>query len=174
MMYAGMRPVEMVRMRPEDFRDSSNPRLVELKVRTAKHGRNRTLRPLLPQAADAVREILRDGLWPGAGERLASFYQKEWIRAWELVCGDVKRPRPYDCRHSFAARLLVDSKGDLGAVSAALGHTRLTTTQIYTESAVNLQLERAQSAMWDSLGIDSLVKEQRPFKLIPRAEATTA
>lgn len=170
MIFSGMRPVEIVRMRSSWFRDSSNPRRVELRVQTAKHGKNRVLRPLLPQAAEAVREILRDGLWPGAEEKIGAYYQKEWVRAWTLVCGNETRPRPYDCRHSFAARLLEDSKGDLASVSAALGHTRLTTTQIYTESVVNLQLERAQSAMWDSLTLDSLVKENRPFEIVGGTE----
>ena len=67
----------------------------------------------------------------GNSLRLTSRSVQRIIQKWALICGISKRITPHVLRHSFATDLL-KSGADLRSVQSLLGHSNISTTQIYT------------------------------------------
>lgn len=65
------------------------------------------------------------------GLRLATRTIQKRLRGWALKQGLGVHVHPHMLRHSFASHLL-ESSGDLRAVQELLGHSDISTTQIYT------------------------------------------
>ena len=65
------------------------------------------------------------------GTRLAQRTIQSRMRQWAIKQGLDKHVHPHMLRHSFASHLL-ESSGDLRAVQELLGHSDISTTQIYT------------------------------------------
>lgn len=110
-------------------------------VTRGKGGKARQV-PVGNHARSALREWLRvrGGLAPpeeGAlfvsrnGSRLSPRSVQLRIRHWARRQGLAAGLHPHMLRHSFASHLL-ESSGDLRAVQELLGHSNLSTTQIYT------------------------------------------
>lgn len=68
----------------------------------------------------------RDG-----GRRLTEYTIQEMARVAAATAGIVKKVTPHKLRHSFATELLMNG-ADIRSVQEMLGHSSITTTQIYT------------------------------------------
>lgn len=76
--------------------------------------------------------IKRDGALPKPLTRVAFWYR---IGIYSQMIGLQKHPSPHTFRHAFATHLL-NHDADLRSVQILLGHSDLTTTQIYTHIAL--------------------------------------
>ena len=65
------------------------------------------------------------------GTRLTARTVQQRLRTWALAQGLDRHVHPHMLRHSFATHVL-ESSGDLRAVQELLGHSNITTTQVYT------------------------------------------
>jgi len=139
LLYAtGMRVSELVSLRAEDL--DSNLGLLRCK---GKGGKERLI-PVGKSALKAVEGYLRDGRGkllkrPGGfplflnnrGEALSRVGFWKILRKYGLQAGIVIGLTPHAIRHSFATHLL-ERGADLRSVQMMLGHSDISTTQIYT------------------------------------------
>jgi len=84
----------------------------------------------------AVRALLAraevPALFVGArGERIAAGVVRARLAQWAIRAGLPMHVHPHVLRHSFATHVL-QSSGDLRAVQEMLGHSSISTTQVYT------------------------------------------
>jgi integrase/recombinase XerC len=133
---SGLRLAELVSVDVGDIdmRDGS------LRV-TGKGAKTRTV-PVGTKAREAVQRWLavrgslaapdEAGLFVSKrGRRIHPRTVQQRLNRWALTQGATRNVHPHLLRHSFASHLL-ESSGDLRAVQELLGHSDISTTQIYT------------------------------------------
>ncbi len=133
---SGLRLAELVNLNvgDVDLRDAS--------VRVLGKGSKTRVVPVGRKALQAVRDWLgRRATWV-VGDEPAMFVGKQGrrmsaravqvrLRSWGLKTGLNSALHPHKLRHSFASHLL-ESSGNLRAVQELLGHSDISTTQVYT------------------------------------------
>ena len=107
---------------------------------TGKRNKARVV-PLLPQVRAAVEAYAAATPWPAKGDEplfrgakggpLSAVVVRRSVRAARVRLGLGERTTPHALRHSFATHLL-GRGADLRALQELLGHTSLSSTQIYT------------------------------------------
>ncbi len=137
LMYSsGLRVAELVGL------DRSALDLTEAQVRVVGKGNKHRLVPVGKQAIAALRDWLSlrgDVATPAetavfvgrSGNRLTTRTVQNRLRRLAVQQGMEMHVHPHMLRHSFASHLL-ESSGDLRAVQELLGHSDISTTQIYT------------------------------------------
>jgi integrase/recombinase XerC len=133
---SGLRLAELIGLDVEDLD------LADRTVRVTGKGSKTRIVPVGRYAVDAVRDWLtvrarlatreeRAMFVSKNGRRLAPRSVQARINHWARRQGSPMRVHPHMLRHSFATHLL-ESSGNLRAVQELLGHSSLSTTQVYT------------------------------------------
>jgi site-specific recombinase XerD len=139
---SGLRVSELVNL----DREHINLKRREFMVR----GKGQKDRPIFisPEAADRIEKYLnarKDNVRPlfvrysgtkkvdlsGNFHRLTARSVQRMVSRYALLAGITKQVSPHTLRHSFATDLLMNG-ADLRSVQAMLGHSNISTTQIYT------------------------------------------
>ncbi len=133
---AGLRLSELVQMRRRDVDLSQGT------VRVLGKGRKERLCPLGDPAVRAIEEYLDvcpfdgEALFVSAqGRQLNGRTVQLALKRYLAAAGLDSKLTPHKLRHTFATHLL-DHGADLRSVQELLGHSQLTTTQIYTSVSV--------------------------------------
>ncbi|MGY0216957.1 tyrosine recombinase XerC [Endozoicomonadaceae bacterium StTr2] len=132
----GLRLSELVSLNLRDFAEDFSEVIVTGK------GRKQRLLPVGTKARDALQRWLKVRmLWAKAeetavfvsqrGNRISPRQVQNRMKQIAIIKGSTVSLHPHMLRHSFASHLL-ESSGDLRAVQELLGHSDISTTQIYT------------------------------------------
>ena len=133
---SGLRLAELVGL------DVGDVDLVDRTVRVTGKGAKTRVLPIGTQAVDALRHwvlVRRQLVGEGEkalfvsrrGRRLATRSVQARLGVWGRQQGLPVGVHPHMLRHSFASHLL-ESSGNLRAVQELLGHSSISTTQVYT------------------------------------------
>lgn len=133
---SGLRVSELVNL------DCADLDLREREVRVLGKGGKERVVPVGRIAATAVRRWLAERTPRASDDETAMFINRrgtrlttrtvqQRLRNWALTQGLDRNVHPHMLRHSFATHVL-ESSGDLRAVQELLGHSNITTTQVYT------------------------------------------
>ena len=107
---------------------------------TGKGGKQRRV-PLVGKSIEAIRAYLPERAAQAGetalfttrhGTRLGARQIQKRLQNWAIKMGSVQHVSPHMMRHSYASHLLQASR-DIRAVQELLGHSSLSTTQIYTK-----------------------------------------
>jgi len=131
---SGLRLSELAALNIDDIDLSEH----SLRVRYGKGGKQRDL-PVGSKAVSAINKWLayRPGMTEDAlftsnkGNRLTQRSIQLRLDRWCIKKGIPEHVHPHMLRHSFASHLL-ESSQDIRAVQELLGHSNISTTQIYT------------------------------------------
>lgn len=164
---SGLRLAELVSL---DVADAEGVlRQAEVTV-TGKGAKTRTV-PVGSKAREAVAAWLarrtalavpgEPALFVGArGRRISASSVRYALSQWALRLGLPQHVHPHMLRHSFATHLL-QSSGDLRAVQEMLGHSSISTTQVYTHLDFQ-HLARAYDAAHPRAKKKATVTEKKP------------
>lgn len=132
----GLRLSEVVNLNLDmvDLRDAT--------TRVIGKGRKERILPIGRYAIEALQQWLQQRIHIAKADELALFVNKnggrlgqrsiqQRLRNWAIKQGISQHVHPHMLRHSFASHIL-QSSGDLRAVQELLGHSDISTTQIYT------------------------------------------
>ncbi len=134
---SGLRVGELVAL------DVSNVDLADMRVRVTGKGNKTRLVPLGTKAMEAIKRYLpHRNLWveqhdtalfisEKLGTRLSTRAVQQRLKVAATRAGIAQNMYPHLLRHCFASHMLSGS-GDLRAVQEMLGHSDISTTQIYT------------------------------------------
>jgi integrase/recombinase XerD len=164
---AGLRRAEVLQLRWADFD------MVKGRVRVLRKGQHWTYLPLAPDVIRELRASMRelqpeldDYVFTVEVEQFVSQYERVRRRKnpkvpaseqalWRMVQRVCKRAgvrtlSPHQLRHGFANRFLRESGRDVGALRPLLGHSRIDTTQLYTDEIELDELKAALDAAYFS------------------------
>jgi len=139
MAQCGLRVSEAVSVKPTMF--ESFPRYAKLKVRGKGRGGGKDrIVPIPLDLWNAISDYVKnngigyeDYLFPGvSGEFMNPGNVRQFVKAYGVRAGIVKDIHPHMLRHTFSVQFL-KACGTLRTLQTILGHTSLTTTQIYLE-----------------------------------------
>lgn len=142
LLYAtGMRASELINIRCNQFNPSTQT------VSPMGKGGKRRIIPVSREAIERVEKYLREvrPLWAKRSDHLfitvrggKMTRQGLWklIKTYALKSGIKKKLSPHTLRHSFASHM-VERGADLRAIQSMLGHSDISTTQIYTHLTIH-------------------------------------
>jgi integrase len=158
---AGLRNAEILACRWADLD------LVRSRARVFGKGQNWHWLPLDPDVVDELRASFR-ALEPDLDDHVFTVEVEQWVsqnervrrrknpkvRAsgqalWRIVAricrrAGVREVSPHQLRHGFANRFMRESGRDVGALKGLMGHSRIDTTQLYTDE---IELDELAAAL---------------------------
>ena len=188
---AGLRRSEVLACRWADFD------MVRGRLRVFRKGQNWFYLPLAPDVVDELRASMRE-LQPELDDYVFTVEVEQWVSQYERVrkrknpkvqasdqaiwrmvrrvCrrAGVRDLSPHQLRHGFANRFLRESHRDVAALRPLLGHSRIDTTQVYTDEieldelaialARALLARKAQASPdWTTLDMETLKYPRNRF-----------
>ncbi len=132
----GLRVSELIKLKKSDIKIDSNQFSVvgkgsKLRAIFATKIAREKLQQYLNQRKDSSPYLFTTVSVNGLGEHLSRNSIEDIVRTYARLAGINKKVSPHTLRHSFATSLI--KKGaDIRAVQTLLGHSSITTTQIYT------------------------------------------
>jgi site-specific recombinase XerD len=162
---AGLRRSEVIACRWADFD------MVRGRLRVFRKGQHWFYLPLAPDVVAELRASLRD-LQPELDDHVFTVEVERWVSQydrrrrrkdpkvqasdqalWRMVRRVCKRAgvrelSPHQLRHGFANRFLRESGRDVAALRPLLGHSRIDTTQLYTDE---IELDELAGALAQAL-----------------------